>query len=113
MNETREITSIAVKALNRVPDVAAYRMNSGVVPTRGGFMHGAPAGTPDILAIVLGHAVWIETKTPVGELSETQKTEHRRLQRLGHLVFVARSSHEAVEFVMGVRATLLKEARQK
>jgi hypothetical protein len=72
------------------------RTNSGRVPVRGGWMHLAPEGTPDLR--VVGRT-WLETKTDKGKLSEAQKRMHARLIAAGERVAVVRSVAEALEAV--------------
>jgi hypothetical protein len=72
------------------------RTNSGRVPVRGGWMHLAPEGTPDLR--VVGRT-WLETKTDKGKLSEAQKRMHARLTAAGERVAVVRSVAEALEAV--------------
>lgn len=78
-----------------------FRMNAG---HRNGY-HGAEAGTPDLLVLMPGgRSLWVEVKTPSGEVSKVQRVRHRELRNLGHAVTVARSVEEFVEAVKEITA---------
>lgn len=69
----REITD-ALKQLGYTP----YRIQCGRWKVRGGWMHGAVNGTPDLQVPVLLQGVskallWVETKQAGGKMSEDQK----------------------------------------
>jgi hypothetical protein len=60
-------------------------------------------GTPDLLAIGFnGRVLWIEVKTPKGEISIDQKRMHERLQHRNQEIIIARCV-EDVESVVGRR----------
>ncbi len=82
------------------------RIQCGKVQVRRGWMNLAPAGTPDLYVVGFGFGlsgtvarkgVWLETKTPTGELNPDQKKMHRTLREGGEYVDVVRSVREAVE----------------
>lgn len=97
--ETRDVVRPTLECLNGIPGVIAYRIHSGKVKVRGGWMHLAPEGTPDIGCTVRGLAVYFECKSDDGEVSEEQRDWHARARRAGALVFVIRKSSAAVEEV--------------
>lgn len=73
------------------------RVHSGKVKVRGGWMQLADPGTPDHHVVAsFGVSGWLETKTPVGKLSEAQKRWHARARSLGQRVNVVRSVEEAI-----------------
>lgn len=66
-----------------------FRMNAGRAKKN---VTGAPAGTPDILAISpRGRHLWVEVKTEEGTVSQTQQAVIDELIRRGDSVIVARS----------------------
>lgn len=58
---------------------------------------GAVAGTPDMLLVNDGRAIWIELKAPKGVVSDAQLYAHQQLRQAGSLVFVCRSLDEVIE----------------
>jgi hypothetical protein len=91
--------ALIVKELAKVGRVA-IRIQCGVVKVRGGWMHLAPAGTPDLYVLGWG---WIETKMEDGELSPAQVETHARMRAAGELVKVARTPAEAIRAVSSGR----------
>lgn len=70
--------------------IFAIRLNSGAIKTeRGSLVRGCPAGTPDILSIVAGRAVFIEVKRPGKQPTAIQEAMHQRLRQSGAVVLVA------------------------
>ena len=57
---------------------------------------GYSAGTPDILVIDGGRAVWLELKAPKGRVSDAQRACHEALHLAGAIVHVVRSLDEAI-----------------
>lgn len=76
-----------------------FRIHSGQVKVRRGFMQLAPKGTPDLYVLGFG---WMETKTDEGELSPEQLEMHARIRAAGERVAVVRSAKEALEAVTNV-----------
>lgn len=99
MSETRDVVRPTLELLNGIPGVVAYRIHSGKVKVRGGWMHLAEPGTPDIGVCVRGLAVYFECKAAKGSVSDEQLTWHARARRAGALVFVIRKPSAAVEEV--------------
>ena len=56
------------------------------------------AGWPDLLVIAFMRIVFIETKTPIGKLSELQKEKHFRLKLKGIKTIVASSIDDVERF---------------
>lgn len=52
---------------------------------------GQRAGTPDTVLLIDGAAVWVELKSPIGKVSDTQDDLHREMARVGFTVGVCRS----------------------
>lgn len=96
-NETRDVTSPLLKALNSIPGVHLTRINSGGYRGR---MKGAPKGTPDLLGTVKGKAAAIETKAPGGKLSQAQRDWYTRYGHL-YLYGVPCSVADGIELVKG------------
>ena len=68
------------------------RLNSGRVHHN---VRMCPPGTPDILAVSAdGRLIWIEVKTPIGELSEIQIETHEDLEMRNQEVFVMTSAED-------------------
>ena len=57
------------------------------------------AGLPDLLVHRGGMTVWMEVKTPTGELRKIQVARIAQIRRYGVPVAVVRSSEEALEFL--------------
>jgi len=66
--------------------------------TRGGILKGlgVKEGTPDMLVIHAGRAVWIEVKSYTGAASKGQVKCHADLKRAHSPVYVVRSLDEAI-----------------
>ena len=82
-----------VRAKLEVLGVWCIRIQSGRF--KGGRVRGAENGTPDILCLATGITWWIETKATTRP-SEDQLKWHNRARRLGHRVYVVRSTDEAI-----------------
>ncbi|HEX6051795.1 MAG TPA: hypothetical protein VFZ21_21150 [Gemmatimonadaceae bacterium] len=91
-----------VLAMLKLRRIRARRVNSGTFSGRGGYVKGAPAGTPDI-AGELTEWVWgarrafafeIETKCPGGRLSEAQIKHRDAAEAAGVLWGTATSAQE-------------------
>ena len=71
------------------------RINSGSFTVRrkdgsAGFVRGAEAGTADILAFSPPSVIWVECKSSVGKLTESQEAFREKVESLGHIYIVAR-----------------------
>lgn len=99
MTETSDITRPLVDAIRGIPGCVAHRLHSGKLQVRGGWLHAEPEGTPDVLAILLGVPVYLETKVRGGRVSEAQAKAHRELERAGLRVHVVRSFAEGMTVV--------------
>jgi hypothetical protein len=93
-----KLQALVVEALNQL-GVEAVRINCGDVAVRRGYMHGAPAGTPD-LQLVMWRTSYLETKMPRGGYTKAQPARHAQLIRAGCRVAVVRSVMEALDIVM-------------
>lgn len=78
--------------------IIAFRVHSGQVRVRRGWMHLAPAGTPDIVAIVPPHGrfLGLEVKTEDGTERPGQLDFAKGARRHGAAVVTVRSSREAI-----------------
>lgn len=104
-NPESDIYSSILKYLE-ARGVIAYRVNSGAVRTQnGGFFRGAPAGHPDIVAILppAGRLWYIEVKTATGKLSDHQRAFIERAEQAGALVTIARSIDDVEVVLQGVK----------
>lgn len=76
----------------------AFRVQSGMVKVRGGWMHLSPTGTADVLVIVPPHGrlLGLEVKTAKGKEREAQLRWADDVRRLGGVVRTVRTPEEAV-----------------
>lgn len=58
---------------------------------------GSKAGTPDILVISEGRAIWLELKSQKGTVSDAQLYCHAQLTRAKSPVYVVRSLDDVIE----------------
>lgn len=107
MSETSTIVTPALEALNAIPGVVAYRIHSGRVQVKRGWLHLGPSGQADIGVCVRGRCLFLEAKTAKGLVSEEQLQWHGRARRAGADVLVIRSVREAVDAVMAVKETVI------
>jgi len=105
VSESSELTGPIIKALRQM-GYLVFRMNSGKVRVRGGWMQLCDEGTADILAF--GPALWgkdrtwwIETKQPKGKTlksrQEAQEAFCIKVSNLGHQYIRATSLDEVLE----------------
>lgn len=102
MSETDLSRSIQ-RALE-VIGVWVERIQSGEHRVRGGYLHCASPGTPDLFLPALG--IWLEVKLPNGRLEASQELWHARARSEGIPVFVVRSVAQAVNVVTERRRQL-------
>ena len=108
MSETQ--LSKSIKTALEKSGAWVLRIQSGIIPNgRGGFIHMAPRGTPDLLVM---HPCWcwLEIKPPNGahhdkRTLESQQKFRDRCGRLGIAVAVVTSTEQALAFVRGVERT--------
>lgn len=87
-------------AINSLTSAKVWREQSGQVRVRRGYMHLAPAGTPDIVGYLPGgRFIGIEVKRPKGKERPEQLAFLTRAQQLGCCVGVVRSVEEALKLV--------------
>lgn len=85
-------------------------IGAGII-ARGGFVfkvHGGPtmmSGLPDLVGVIDGRSIWLETKMPDGVVSPKQLLVHRKITRAGGNLIVPRSVREALDWVDGIRHT--------
>lgn len=108
----------AILKMLQLRGVFAWRANAGtqVIGAKGSsarrVIHGAPAGTPDILLVLTSYADvpvgqekrlavlhGIEVKTPIGKQSETQRAWQAKAESFGVRYGIARSVGQALELV--------------
>lgn len=101
MSETSEVTTPGLKALRFLSQTWAMRVNSGGVKVRGGFMHLAPEGTPDIMGTRKGRAFACETKICSDEkLRDAQERVAAQLRAAGCFVYRANTAEEVVALLI-------------
>jgi hypothetical protein len=96
MSESRLVFEI-MKEIGKV--AAVYRTNAGQFYTKDGKrVSGLPRGFTDILAVLPnGKVAFLEVKTDTGKLSEEQAKFISKMQGLGVLAGVVRSTDEALK----------------
>ena len=98
----KDITD-ALKTLGYIP----YRIQCGRWRVRGGWMHGAADGTPDLLVpVMLGEVkgiLWIETKTADGKLRAKQQDFRDTLKPFEYHI-EARSLDDVLDWLKKVKA---------
>ena len=57
---------------------------------------GTKEGTPDMVVLDAGRAIFLELKAPKGRVSPAQEACHKALRRAGATVYVVRSLDEAI-----------------
>lgn len=89
------------------------RLNAGKVETRGGhWIKLCGEGTPDRIAIIRGQAVFIETKTKTGKVSEAQRKKHAELRDSGAIVIVA-DSFAMFLFEIGIVREIIEKKKER
>lgn len=81
------------------------RIQCGRVRVRGGWMHGAKEGTPDLLVPIDGRAVFFEVKLPGEHATTEQLVRHDELRRHGCLVYITFSPIDALQIVRKIRSS--------
>lgn len=98
MNRSKPETSrqaLIVEALETAGRLV-IRIQSGRVRVKGGWMHLAPTGTPDLYVVGWG---WLETKLENTKPSAEQLRMHARLRSAGERVEIIRTPSEALSAV--------------
>ena len=108
MTPEGQIKSDITKALKQM-GFEVFRIQCGQVKVKGGWLHGAPNGTADLMIPVTLSAVapailWLETKTREGQLSEEQKC-FKRSRRSGQYYLLARSVDDVLGWLKENRAS--------
>ena len=97
-------TAISSKIADILSDLGFMHQRNpcGRLKVRGGWVYGAPNGTPDRLVLLDGGSVvWVEVKKPGGVLSQAQLDWHREArERWGHRVEVADNAQDAISAVL-------------
>jgi len=108
MSET-DLTAAIVEALNTLPDVIAFRNNTGVARVHGSHVrYGLGNGSPDVVAVVKpwGHFLGLEVKLPRERAEPHQLRWADRVCHYGASYYLVRSVPEAFDAVGRVRALL-------
>lgn len=72
----------------------AWRNNSGGIKVGKRFIHLAPKGSPDIIGVIEGLFVGVETKVKGGKLSDVQKMFKQNIEVNGGVYILAHSLDE-------------------
>jgi hypothetical protein len=93
----RQIAQFLDAALGRAAWYTTIPLGGGG-RTRGAILKsiGTKEGTPDMIVIDAGRAIWLEIKSYTGAVSVVQKKCHADLQRARSPVFVVRSLDDAI-----------------
>lgn len=87
--------SRSIQDFLRAKRIPCARVHCGKVKVRGGWMQLAESGYPDLWTPL----TWLETKTPVGELEDSQIERHDELRRWGERIEVVTSADEARQII--------------
>lgn len=93
------------------PESRLSRAISAGIRARGGFVfkvHGGPtmmAGLPDLVGVIDGRSIWLETKMPGNDPTPVQRNVHRKILAAGGQLIVPKSLREALDWVDGIRHT--------
>jgi hypothetical protein len=79
-------------SIRRIP---FCRIQCGEVQVRGGWMHLADEGYPDLWTPL----TWLETKTPEGKLNDAQINRHEELRAWGERIEVVTNAKQASELI--------------
>lgn len=81
----------------RLRKIPSWRANAGGAMRGGRLVKMAPAGTPDVLAILPGgRLLGVEAKSPTGRLRETQIAWRDAAEKAGALYWVVRSLDDLI-----------------
>jgi hypothetical protein len=103
MSETAVSKKISDGIPVAFPGALVIRVHSGMLKVGGGWLHCAPAGTPDKLVLLPhGRSVWLEVKDPDGRKTDRDRAARQlewrqKAARLGHLAFEVSSLAEALD----------------
>lgn len=101
MSETSDLTTPLRKMLEQA-GCLVFRMNSGRVKVRGGWMVLCPEGTADLLCFPRsGGVVWLETKAVKKESHKAQREAQdafrQRVEGFGHRYLYVRTIDEGMK----------------
>lgn len=83
------------------------RLNSGKIQTQNSYwITLCERGTPDLIALIRGQAIFIETKTLGKKPSSDQLTKHDELRRSGAIVISPDSYAQFVQQFSAIRAQI-------
>jgi hypothetical protein len=88
----KEITDALTKM-----NIRWFRMQSGMVKRGSHYIHLNKTGTPDLLILRGGHALWVELKAPGEKQSAEQVEFQSRAECLGERYITAISLAEVIE----------------
>lgn len=92
----QQVTQLLAAILPRGTFFTAFAGGDGRRTTTPGYV----AGTPDLLIVYAGRAIFIELKRPKkGRIATHQKFVHERIALAGALVAVCRTPAEVVDFL--------------
>ncbi|HEY4013762.1 MAG TPA: hypothetical protein VGM06_10510 [Polyangiaceae bacterium] len=92
-----------IAAINTAPHTFVWRNQSGSVRAPGGYVHMAPAGSPDVVGWTRGKFLGIEVKVEGNRTSKERAAKQaewrERIRAAGGIAFEARSAQEAVDLL--------------
>jgi hypothetical protein len=99
MSETSTLTGPIAEMLEE-RDILCFRMQSGRVKVRGGWMKLCPEGTADLLCFPPGRVLWIETKAVEKETHKKQRESQEKFRQKvlskGHEHMTARAIEDVI-----------------
>jgi hypothetical protein len=85
-------------AVSRLPETLVWRNQTGALRNRAGrLVTFGLVGSPDIIGVMRGRAIGIETKSASGRQSITQKRFEQAWRAAGGIYVLARSAAEALD----------------
>lgn len=100
MSETSDVTRPLLDAISNVPGCVGRRQHAGWARgLKGGRVYLGEEGWPDIIVLVRGVTLLIETKVPGGKLRPSQVKMHARLRAAGFEVHTIDNVPDGLEIV--------------
>jgi hypothetical protein len=97
----QDLTRAVIEAINGTRRAHVWRHQSGRVKVRGGWMHLAPPGSPDVVGYMLdgGRFLGIEVKLPGEQPTAIQNTWREQIVAAGGIAVTAWSVADAIAAV--------------
>jgi hypothetical protein len=98
------LTRLVLAQLQRLPGVFAWRANAGAARTSGGrTVRFGAVGQPDIMCVVAGRFLGLETKSATGKQSPGQARFQAALEASGGRYALVRTLDEALKVVAFIK----------